>query len=57
MLAPVMAKSLPSCWRSLSLAVMDTTRAPCFEKLPRMVPERSSSGPVMTTASPLSGSR
>ena len=49
--------SLPSCLRSLSLAVIDTTRAPWRENSAMMVRERSSSGPVITTASPVSRSR
>jgi len=49
--------SFPSWRRSLSLAVIDTTRAPRRENSAMMVRERSSSGPVITTASPVSRSR
>src|SRR5262249_8885119 len=44
---PAMFMSLPSCWRSLSLAVMDATLAPLRENSARIVVERMSSGPVM----------
>ena len=48
---------LPSCARSLSLAVTDTTVAPCRENSAITVRARSSSGPVITTAAPVSRSR
>ncbi len=56
-LPPARLISLPSWRRSLSLAVIDTTRAPWRENSAMIVRERSNSGPVMTTASPVAGSR
>src|SRR5215471_9288347 len=47
---PATFMSLPSCRRSLSLAVMDATLAPLRENSARTVVERMSSGPVITTA-------
>ena len=49
-LPPARLISLPSWRRSLSLAVIDTTRAPWRENSAMIVRERSNSGPVMTTA-------
>ena len=46
-----------SCLRSLSFAVIETTLAPAAAKLAMIDWLRSSSGPVMTTASPVSRSR
>ena len=51
------SRFLPSCRRSLSLAVIETTFAPAFANCARMVSPRSSSGPVMTIALPVAGSR
>ena len=51
------SRSLPSCRRSLSLAVIATTFAPASANSARMVRLRSSSGPVITTASPVAASR
>mgnify|MGYP006866488255 CR=1 FL=1 len=48
---------LPSCFLSLSFAVMATTFAPASAKPLRTVSPRSSSGPVITTASPVAVSR
>ena len=47
----------PSCLRSLSFAVIETTLAPTLANPAKMVSPRSNSGPVITTASPLSVSR
>ena len=48
---------LPSCWRSLSFAVIEATVAPRREKAAMTESARNSSGPVITTASPVSRSR
>ena len=56
-LPPARSISLPSCFLSLSFAVIDTTVAPWRENSAMTVRERRSSGPVMTTAAPVSGSR
>ena len=48
---------LPSCLRSLSLAVMVTTLAPAAANLAMMVSPRSSSGPVITTGCQVAVSR
>ena len=48
---------LASCWRSLSLAVIDTTLAPAAANLAMMVSPRSSSGPVITTGCQVAVSR
>jgi hypothetical protein len=54
---PAMSMSFPSCRRSLSLAVMDATLAPRPENAAKIVGARISSGPVITTARAVSGSR
>ena len=46
-----------SCRRSLSLAVIDTTRAPWRENPLITEGTLSSSGPVITTGSPVARSR
>ena len=51
------SRSLPSCFLSLSLAVIETTLAPALANCASMVSPRKSSGPVMTTASPVVVSR
>jgi len=51
------SRSLPSCFLSLSFAVIETTFAPEPAKRERMVSPRSSSGPVITTAFPVRVSR
>jgi hypothetical protein len=48
---------LPSWRRSLSLAVTAAIRAPARANWAKIVSPRSSSGPVITTASPVAGSR
>ena len=48
---------LPSCLRSLSLAVIETTFAPASANFLRIVSPRSRSGPVITIASPVFTSR
>jgi hypothetical protein len=52
-----MSRFLPNCLRSLSLAVIETTRAPALANCARIVSPRSRSGPVITTASPVFTSR
>ncbi|MNC92220.1 hypothetical protein D3C83_86060 [compost metagenome] len=56
-LPPETSRFLPNCLRNLSFAVIDTTFAPAAAKRARMVSPRSSSGPVITTASPVFTSR
>ena len=51
------SRFLPSCLRSLSLAVIETTFAPAAANFARIVSPRSSSGPVITTALPVAVSR
>ena len=52
-------RSMPfwSCWRSLSLAVTETTRAPARENALITEGALSSSGPVITTGSSVARSR
>ena len=54
---PEQSRPLASCLRSLSLAVMETTRAPACANLVMMVSPRSSSGPVITTGCQVAVSR
>ncbi len=57
-MAPLaISMSLPSCSRNLSLAVIETTFAPARPNSARIVLERMSSGPVITTAFLVFGSR
>ena len=51
------SRFLPSCFLSLSFAVIEATFAPASPKRARIVSPRSSSGPVITTARPVPVSR
>ena len=51
------SRPLPSCLRSLSLAVMTTVRTPAFDITSKIVRDLSSSGPVISTARPVCRSR
>ena len=51
------SRPLPSCLRSLSLAVIEITLAPASANCFRMVSPRSSSGPVITTGCQVAVSR
>ena len=51
------SRFLPSCLRSLSFAVIETTFAPAAANFERMVSPRRSSGPVITTGLPVAVSR
>ena len=51
------SRFFPSCFLSLSFAVMEMTLAPAAAKRERIVSPRSSSGPVITIGLPVAVSR